>query len=107
MTQWRKSRQTGRTDSNQPGIVKALRKIPGVTVEVGHDDILCGYKCRNYWYELKEPGTISTITGQVRPSEIKDSQKKLLKEWAGHYKIAWTLGQILEDMGFDKNHTKS
>lgn len=37
-----KHRYSPRSDANQPEIVKALRKIPGVTVQVGMDDILIG-----------------------------------------------------------------
>lgn len=99
MSQWRKTLQTGKVDANQAGIVKALRKIPGVSVQVGMNDILVGYKKRNFWIEIKEPRHVSTVTGQVRPSEIKPSQKKLLKEWAGHYAICWDLDQILDEIG--------
>ena len=94
-----KHRRAAKIDANQPAVVDALRSIPGVSVEVNHDDLLCGYQKRTYWYELKEPDTVSPVTGEVRPSAIKDSQKKLLAEWTGHYRIAWTLEQILEDMG--------
>ncbi len=95
MSQWRKTKQTGRVDSNQAGIIEALCKIQGVTVEIGHNDILIGYKGRNYWVELKSQDTVSPRTGKVRPSEIKDSQKKLLKEWRGNYTICWNIDQIL------------
>lgn len=37
-----KHRYAASVDKNQPEIVKALRKIPGVTVQVGMDDILIG-----------------------------------------------------------------
>ena len=94
-----KYRYAAKVDRNQPGIVKALRKIPGVTVEVGHDDILVGYKRRTYWFEIKEPGTVSRRTGDVRPSELKPSQKKLIEEWRGFYKIVWNVDQILTEIG--------
>ena len=99
MSQWRKSRQTGRNDRNQPEIVKALRKITGVTVQTGHDDILIGYKGRTFWIEIKEPGAVSKRTGQVKESEIKPSQKDLRDNWMGHYSICWTLDQILDEIG--------
>jgi len=35
--------QTKNTDTNEKDIVSALRKIPGVTVETGHDDIIYRY----------------------------------------------------------------
>ncbi len=86
-------------DNNQQGIVKALRKIPGVTVEVSHDDILLGYQGKTYWYEIKNPDCVSPKTGEVQPSKIKPSQKKLLATWTGHYKIVWKIEQILADIG--------
>ena len=95
-----KHRRAAKVDSNQPEIVKQLRKIPGVTVQVSMDDILVGYKGANYWFEIKEPKTVSNVTGQVIPSEIKDSQYKLLAEWKGHYSIVWTFEQIQKEIGY-------
>ncbi len=88
-----------KVDNNQSDIVKALRKIPGVTVEVGHDDILVGRVGRTFWFEVKTPDCVSKKTGKVRPSKIKDSQKKLLHTWMGHYSLIWTLDQILKEIG--------
>jgi len=97
-------RQAAKVDNNQTEIVKNLRKL-GYTVEVGHDDILVGYQGLTYWYEIKNEDAISkkTGTGQVRPSEIKPSQRDLLDKWKGHYKIVWTVEQIINDI---KNHKK-
>ncbi len=91
-----KYRQAAKVDGNQNDIVKDLRKL-GYSVEVGHDDILVGYQGVTYWYEIKEASTVSPITGQVRLSKIKPSQHKLLNEYKGHYKIVWTLEQIIND----------
>jgi len=97
-------RRKDKIDANQAEIVKGLRKIPGITVETGHDDILCG--CydkdgipRTYWYEIKNPDKISPKTGQPQPSAIQDSQKQLIKKWTGHFKIVSTIEEILEDLG--------
>ena len=90
-----KHRRAAKIDKNQPDIVDALREMPNVTVQVGMDDILVGYKGRNFWFEIKEPETVSKVTGQVQPSKIKDSQHKLLKHWSGHYEIVWSIDQIL------------
>ena len=87
-----------KVDSNQEGIVKALRKIPGVTVEVGHDDILVGHKGITYWFEIKSPNCVSPKTGKIRPSKIKASQYNLLRNWKGHYSIMWSLDQILKEI---------
>ena len=84
-----KYRRAARIDGNQNDIVDALRSIDGVTVELGHDDILVGHNGVTYWYEVKAGPK----------SVIKPSQKKLLAEWTGHYEIVWSLDMILEDMG--------
>ena len=91
-----KYRRAAKIDSNQKEIVKSLRGIPGVTVEVEHDDILVGHKGLTYWFEIKDKSTVSGVTGEVRPSKKKASQKKLEAEWKGHYEIVWTLEQILD-----------
>ena len=92
-----KYRRAAKIDKNQPDIVKELRKR-GYSVAVGHDDILVGHNGKTYWFEIKEPETVSKKTGEVRPSEIKDSQKDLLKSFKGHYKIIWNIEQILEEI---------
>lgn len=91
-----KHRRAAKADAAQADIVRALRSIPGVTVEAGHDDILVGIAGKTYWFEIKAPDTVSPVTGEVRPSAIKGSQKALLRDWRGHYQVVWTLDQILE-----------
>jgi hypothetical protein len=83
------NRRAARIDSNQPEIVKALESIPGITVQAGHDDILVGYKCRTYWFEIK-----SGAKKKMRPS-----QEKLFARWTGHYQVVSTLDEILLAMG--------
>ena len=83
-------RRAKRVDANQPDIVKSLRTIPGVSVELDHDDLLVGYKGRTYWFELKD--------GKPAPSQIKPDQYRIWETFTGHYKIVWTLEQILEDL---------
>ena len=94
-----KYRRAAKIDSNQPEIVDALRAIPGVTVQLGMDDILVGHKGRNYWFEIKEPGEVNKKKGSVQKAAIKDSQYKLLDHWTGHYSIVWSLDQILAEIG--------
>ncbi len=89
-----KHRINAKTDNNQKDIVKSLRQIPGVSVEVGHDDILVGGKDktgkkRTYWFEIKAS----------EKAEIKPSQVKLLAKYKGHYSIVWELDQILREVG--------
>jgi hypothetical protein len=86
----RVNRRAARIDANQPEIVKALRDIPGVTVELGHDDFICGYKGVSYWIELKVPG---------KEKKLKPDQIRIRNTFTGCYIIASTLDQILEAMG--------
>lgn len=92
-------RRAAKIDSNQPEIVEALRAIPGVSVQVGMDDILVGRNGKTYWFEIKEPGAVSKKTGKINDSAIKPSQHKLIAEWRGHYSVVWNLDQILDEIG--------
>ena len=92
-----KHRHNAKVDNNQKEIVNALRKIPGLSVELGHDDVLIGYKGITYWYEIKSD-LATNKAGKVYRSKLKESQKKLLDTYQGHYKIVSTLDEILEDM---------
>jgi len=94
-----KHRRAAKIDINQPQIVKGLRSIPGVTVELNHDDLLVGYQGVTRWYEIKSELAVSRKTGKVLESGIKPSQKKLRAEWKGHYKIVASINEILKDMG--------
>jgi hypothetical protein len=96
-------RRAANVDNNQGDIVKALRKLPGCTVEVGHDDILVGYTDKNdiprtYWYEIKNPELVSKVTGRIMESKITKSEKKRLRDFTGHYRIVWRLDQILDEI---------
>ena len=92
-------RRAAKIDRGQVEMVKALRQTPGVTVSVGHDDILVGYKFRTYWFELKAPETVSNKTGKVRPSEVTETEMARLATWQGHYSVVWSLDQILAEIG--------
>lgn len=96
-----KHRRAAKIDANQPGIVEALRKLPGVAVELTHDDILVGYKGLTYWFEIKEPGSVSKVTGEIKESAKKPTQIVLENEWPGHYRIVWNIDQILTDIGIN------
>lgn len=94
-------RRKDKVDANQPEIVKALRAIPGVSVELGHDDVLVGYQGRTYWYEIKTPECVGK-DGNILESKKKDCQKVLEAEWKGHYRIIHCIEQILDDIGIDR-----
>ncbi len=94
-----KYRRAAKVDATQGDIVDALRKIPGVTVAVGHDDILVGYQWRTYWYEIKNPETALKADGlTLKKGAVKKSQSKIRQTWTGHYNIVWSLDMILNDM---------
>lgn len=88
-------------DNNQSDIVDKLREIPGIKVEVGHDDILVGYRGKTYWFEIKNPDKVSKKGAFILRSAIKPSQYKLLDTFTGHYSIVWTLNQILKEIGVE------
>ena len=86
-----KNRIAANIDNNQNDIVDKLRKIPGVSVEVGHDDILVGYRGKTYWYEIKDPAKcVSKKTKVILTSCIKDDQIRILANFKGHYRIITT-----------------
>lgn len=95
-------RYAKKTDINQSDIVAALRKIPGVSVAVNHDDILVGYRGKTYWYEIKSSGAVSRRSGLIKASAKQKSQKKLEINWTGHYEIVSNLEQVLIDIGIIK-----
>ena len=83
------SRRAAKVDDNQKSIVNALRKIPSITVAVGHDDCLVGFQGKTYWYEIKN------VKGK---NKLQPSQEKLIDEWKGHYKVVTCLDDILRDL---------
>jgi len=92
-------RRAAKVDRNQAEIVKALRKIPGISVETGHDDILVGYKGRTWWFEVKAQECVSPRTARVRASSMTKSEKLRLENWKGQYDVVWDIYQILERIG--------
>lgn len=95
-------RRASRIDSNQAEIVRALRAVPGVTVEVGHDDILVGYRKKTYWFEIKSREAVSARSGGIKPSSMTDSEDRRLSTYTGHYSVVWSLDQILAEIGVSR-----
>ena len=91
-------RYANKVDSNQPEIVKDLRKIPGVSVELDHDDILVGFKGKTYWFEIKNPDKLKK-DGSFRKGAVKKGQKDLQNEFNGHYSIVTTSKEIMQEIG--------
>jgi len=97
-----KYRRAARVDDNQNMLVKALRKVPGVTVQTGKDDLLIGYSGVTYWIEVKNPERIFNADGSLKKNALKPSQEELLDNWTGQYDVAWDLDQILKIIGVNK-----
>ena len=70
-------------DQNEAGIIRELKKIPNLSIEEGHDDILVGYKGITYWFEIKNPEQRAKKTGKLiaqNNSKTYQKQKKLSEE---------------------------
>ena len=88
--------QVRNTDKNEKDIVAALRKIPGVKVQTDVNDILIGYRNKNYWIEVKNPDEVDKNGAPYkRSSKTYEKQKSLLDHWTGQYAICTSLDQIL------------
>jgi hypothetical protein len=98
-------RRKKKIDSNQTELVRQLRSIPGVTVVTDKDDLLIGRvvngEPRTFWVEIKNPAVVKK-NGELQKSALRNSQKKIKQEWKGQYLVAWTLEQILQEIGITK-----
>ena len=89
-----------KADANEKTIVNALRAVPGVRVETGHDDILVGFKNRTYWFEIKNPNEVDKNGNPyAKKSKTAKKQKELAENWPGHYEICSSLDDILKSIG--------
>ena len=85
-----------RTDSNHAEIIKALRKIPNLSVFSTHEvgkgfpDIVIGYKGINYLIEIKD-GKKPPSARKLTPDEVKFHQ-----EWSGQISIIKNLDELLQ-----------
>jgi hypothetical protein len=85
-----------RTDSNHTEIIKALRKIPNLSVFSTHEvgkgfpDIVIGYKGINYLIEIKD-GNKPPSARKLTPDEVKFHQ-----DWHGQISIIKNLDELLE-----------
>ena len=89
-------RQAAKIDSNQKAIVKSLRGIPGVTVEItsmmgkGFVDIIVGYKGVNYLVELKD--------GNKPPSQRKLTPDEDIwhSKWTGQKAVCNSFEEVFK-----------
>lgn len=92
-----KHRQAARIDEDQNQIIEDLLKIPGMTVERNHDDVLLGLLGFTFWIEIKSKSARKK-SGGYRKGAIKKSQVKISETFTGHYLIASSYNEILQDM---------
>ena len=91
-------RRAAKADDNQQQIVKALRKIPGVSVAVtsqlgkGYPDLNIGYKGKNYLVELKDGNKAKS------QQKLTEDEIEWHKNWTGSVIVCNSLEQILENI---------
>lgn len=84
-----------RTDRNHAEIIKALRKIPNLSVFSTHEvgkgfpDIVIGYKGVNYLIEIKDGNK------PLSARKLTDSEVKFHQDWRGQIKIVNNLDEVL------------
>jgi len=89
-------RRAAKVDENQNRVVKALRKIPGVSVAItsqlgkGFPDLVVGYKKSNYLIELKDGEKFKS------QQKLTDDEIEWHSKWKGHVIICNSLDEILE-----------
>lgn len=88
-------RRNAKIDDNQPAIVEGLRKF-GCSVQSlanigkGCPDIVCGYRCVNFLFELKDPAKPTSAR------KLTPDQEKWHSEWKGSIYVIETLEQAIE-----------
>jgi hypothetical protein len=91
-------RKRGCVDENQPQLVRDLRRIPGVTVEVlsglgkGVPDLLVGWQGRNYLLEVKNPA--KPPSGQ----RLTNDEQEWHLDWRGQVAVVKTLADAVREM---------
>ena len=90
------------TDANQKEIVRLLNEIPGVKAIVIGDpvDLLVGYQCKNYLFELKDGGK------KDYEHRYTAKQKEFLKSWPGQVRVAKCFDEILGVLMDSYNNAK-
>ena len=92
--------QMKNTDTNEKDIVKTLKKIPGVTVETGHDDLLVGFRKRTWWFEVKNPDEVNKEgMPYKKDNNTYRKQKKIYDEFTGQYHFVTTADEIMTIIG--------
>lgn len=89
-------RRKARVDDNQADIVKALRKIPGVSVAVtsqlgkGFPDLVVSRKGVNYLVEIKDGSK------PKHQQKLTEDEKDFHESWTGQITVCSSLDEILK-----------
>jgi hypothetical protein len=93
-------RRAAKTDSNQPAIVAALRRVgasvqPLHTIGQGCPDLLVGWKARSYVLEVKD--------GDKPPSarKLTPDERKWFAAWKGHAVVVESVADALRAIGIE------
>lgn len=92
--------KAARVDANHGSIVRALRKL-GLTVqslaEVGDGcpDIVCGFRGKNYLFEIKDPSQPPSHR-KLTPAETK-----FYMEWRGQVNVIHSVEEALKVVGIE------
>jgi hypothetical protein len=86
-------------DANQEGLVKFLRRIPGVSVAVtsslggGFPDLVVGFNRRNYLLEVKD--------GTKPPSKraLTEDERTFHHAWHGQVEVVSSPSEALDALG--------
>ena len=95
-------RYAQRVDDNQAEIIKTLRMIPGLSVEIiGKPvDLLIGWRSTNWLFEVKREDK------RGQQSRITPAQHKFIPTWNGQVCIVHNVDEILHVLNY-VNPTKS
>ena len=79
-------------DANQAEIVKTIREVPVLSVEILKlpVDIAVGYQGRTYLFEIKVP---------KRPKRRSKRQRDFIAGWTGHCSVVTSAEEILAELG--------
>lgn len=89
-------RRKARVDDNQADIVKALRKIPGVSVAVtsqlgkGFPDLVVSHNGVNYLVEIKDGKK------PKHQQKLTEDEKEFHESWTGQITVCSSLDEILK-----------
>ena len=87
--------RAARVDGNHAAIVEGLRKYGCsvqslATIGKGCPDLLVGYRCENFTFELKDPSKVPSAR-KLTPDQVKWHD-----EWRGNVFVVETLEQAIE-----------